>query len=93
MGRWKKLLSEIRSHCWYIFYFIRTGNREWSWNEKKKGYRFIGPWYTWYDGPHYAFGFWWFKVNLDYFKEDKKYKAKQRLLVLLGKLCNKRDWF
>lgn len=25
-----------------------------------KGYRFFGPSWDWYDGPHYFFGFWWF---------------------------------
>lgn len=91
MERWKKLFWEAHSHCWYIYHFIKDGNWEWSWCRKEN--KFIGPWYMWYDGPHYAFGFWWFQVNLDYFNEDRKRDARHRLIVLLGKLCNKRDWF
>jgi len=38
---------------WYYIYW---------WNWLKKEYRYFGPEYIYYDGPHRSFGFWYFNV-------------------------------
>jgi len=88
MERLKKLFWEIKWHAFEIFRLLRTGQYAWFWTHKK----FIGPRYDWYDGSHYAFGFWWFAITSDDWKDRARGHARIALVKLLEKLLFKKFW-
>lgn len=78
-------LSDLREFKWHvleIFRLLRTGQFGWD----RPGKKFFGPRYDWYDGPHYAFGFIWFCIYSDDFKDRAPWRAKGDLVRLLKKL-------
>lgn len=58
---WALSFGNIRWHLKTCFLW----NEWWVWpiNWLEKDYRYFGPDFTWYDGPHYTFGFWYFNIS------------------------------
>ena len=76
--------TSFKEHFRQIWYFVRTRQVAVFW-ARPKG-RFLGPHYTWYDGPHYGFGFWLFTVSAWGHKDYDRGQSRFKLLDFLEKL-------
>lgn len=53
-----------------FWHFLKTqflsdpGGIAFGWGKTEREYRSIGPGYTWYDGPHFIFGLWWWTIEI-----------------------------
>lgn len=77
-------LYGLKMHAEEIWYLLRTRQVECFWATPNR--RFIGPWYAYYDGSHYAFGFWFFTVGLYAFKDMKMGLLRCNLIDFVEKL-------
>lgn len=69
----KVMLNEVRYHISMIWYLLRT--RQWQFYRLSDKRR-IGPNYTWYDGPHYIFDWWFGGVILNHWQDHEAWRMK-----------------
>jgi hypothetical protein len=59
--KWAASYGGLSFHLKECFYYNKWFLLPINWLDKK--YRYLGPSFDWYDGPHYSFGFWFFNIS------------------------------
>lgn len=67
-----------------FWYLIQT--KQWVWFKPDKGNRFLGYSWTYYDGNHYALGFWWWTLSFNDYKDRHTMSLKWTFLEIAERL-------